>query len=149
VGAIVFTLPGLPVKVTEDILLEGNTFSGNRRPNTLTDPQEFLSAVPGGIGILNVAGDRVHVIDNTISGNASAGIGVIALPPKFAVDPAVDPVPDDGVVSGNTTNGNGSAPDPRLAPFPAADVIWDGSGSTCFDIKKSTRTFPSQLPPCA
>jgi parallel beta-helix repeat protein len=149
VGAIVFAIPGLPVKVTQDILVEGNTFSGNRRPNTLTDRDELLAAVPGGIGILNVAGDRVHVLNNTINGNASAGIGVIALPPEFAaLDPAIDPIPDDGVVSGNVTHGNGSSPDPRLAPFPAVDVVWDGNGSTCFDVQKSTRTFPSPLPPC-
>lgn len=150
VGAIVFAIPGRPVKATEDILIEGNTFSGNRRPNTVTDPDELLAALPGGIGILNVAGDRVHLIDNTVNGNASAGIGVISLPPEYAVlDPMVDPVPDNGVVSGNTTRGNGSSPDTRLAPFPAVDVVWDGSGSTCFDVQKSTRTFPSPLPPCA
>jgi parallel beta-helix repeat protein len=149
IGAIIFVIPGRTVKVTDDILLEGNTFSGNRRPNTNTDAAELLAAVPGGIGVLNVGGDRVHVIGNTVSGNASAGIGVIALPDGYALlDPLVDPVPDGGVVAGNTVSGNGTSPDPRLAPFPGSDLIWDGSGSTCFDVQKSTRTFPSPLPPC-
>lgn len=149
IGAIIFVIPGRPVKVTEDILLEANTFSGNRRPNTNTDADELLAAVPGGIGILNVGGDRVRVIGNTVSGNASAGIGVIALPGGYAqLDPQVDPTPDGGVVTGNTVRGNGSSPDPRLAPFPGSDVIWDGSGFTCFGVQKSTHTFPSPLPPC-
>lgn len=149
IGAIVFAIPGLPVKATEDVLIEYNTLSGNRRPNPLTEPDELLSALPGGIGFLNVAGDRVRIIGNAVNGNASAGIGVISLPPEYAaVDPAVDPVPDDGVVAGNITHGNGSDPDPRLAPFPAVDVIWDGSGTTCFDIARSARTWPSLLPAC-
>ena len=149
IGAIIFVIPGRPVKVTDDILMEGNTFSGNRRPNTNTDADELLAAVPGGIGILNVGGDRVRLVGNTVSGNASAGIGVIALPEGYAqLDPQVDPTPDGGVVTGNTVRGNGSSPDPRLAPFPGSDVIWDGSGSTCFDVQKSTDTVPSPLPPC-
>ncbi|MGW9182513.1 parallel beta-helix domain-containing protein [Agromyces sp. NPDC055661] len=149
IGAIVFTIPGRPVKATDDVLIEDNTFSGNRRQNPVIEPDELLSALPGGVGFLNVAGDRVRVIGNTVSGNASAGIGVVSLPPAYAaLDPAVDPVPDDGVVSENVTRGNGSNPDPRLAPFPAADVIWDGSGTTCFDVSRSARTWPSLLPAC-
>jgi parallel beta-helix repeat protein len=149
VGAIVFSIPGLPVKVTEDIVIENNTFSGNRRPNPITEPDELLSAVPAGIGFLNIAGDRVRVIGNTVNGNASAGIGVISLPPEYAaLDPAVDPVPDDGMVSGNVTQGNGSNPDYRLAPFPAGDVIWDGTGTTCFEVARSAKVWPSPLPTC-
>lgn len=149
VGAIVFSVPGLPVKVTSDVLITGNTFSGNRRPNTVSEPDELLSEVPGGIGLLNIAGDRVHVTDNVVNGNSSAGIGVISLPPEYAaLDPAVDPTPDEGIVADNVTQGNGSEPDPRLAPFPGADVIWDGTGTTCFSVKRSAATFPSVLPPC-
>ncbi|WP_353813546.1 parallel beta-helix domain-containing protein [Agromyces sp. SYSU T00266] len=149
VGAIVFAIPGLAVKTTEDILVEDNTFSGNRRANPITDPGELLSEVPGGIGLLNIAGDRVRLIGNTVNGNASAGIGVLSLPPEYAVlDPAVDPTPDDGVVSGNVTQGNGSNPDPRLAPFPAVDVFWDGSGMNCFDVARSADTWSAPLPAC-
>ena len=79
----------------------------------------------------------------------SAGIGVISLPPEYAaLDPAVDPVPDDGMVSGNVTQGNGSNPDYRLAPFPAGDVIWDGTGTTCFEVARSAKVWPSPLPTC-
>ncbi|WP_243075761.1 parallel beta-helix domain-containing protein [Microbacterium sp. SS28] len=149
VGAIIFVIPGRAVKVTEDILIEGNTLSGNRRPNTNTDADELLAAVPGGIGVLNVGGDRVTLRGNTVSGNASAGIGVISLPPEYAaLDPQVDARPDGGVVSGNTVAGNGTSPDPRLAPFPGGDIVWDGSGTTCFDVRKSASTFPAPLPTC-
>lgn len=150
IGAIVFAIPGLPVKATEDVLIEDNTLSGNRRQNPLTEPDELLSAVPGGIGLLNIAGDRVRIIGNTVNGNASAGIGVISLPPEYAeLDPAVDPVPDGGVLSGNVTQGNGTNPDPRLTPFPAVDVIWDGSGTTCFEVSRSAKTWPAPLPTCS
>lgn len=151
IGALVFVRPLFAVKVTEDVLVTGNVFSGNRRANPFVDPDDPLSAAPGGVGLLNVGADRVHVVGNTISGNATAGIGVVSLPPEAAAaDPAVDPEPDDGVVSGNITRGNGSNPDPRLPPpLQPADLVWDGSGSTCFDTHPTVRTFPPQLPPCA
>ena len=44
--------------------------------------------------------------------------------------------------------GNGFDPDPRLAPLPGADVVWDVTGSPCFEVPPGTRTFPPVLPAC-
>ena len=64
------------------------------------------------------------------------------------LDPALDPTPDGGEVRGNGARGNGNDPDPRLAPLPGADVVWDLTGTTCFAVPRGTRTFPTVLPGC-
>ena len=131
IGALVQISPLRPVKVTQDVLVRRNVLSGNNRPNTITEG--FLGELPGGVGIANVAGDDVRIIDNVVSGNRSAGVGVVSLPPEvLALDPALDPFPDGGEVRGNVARGNGFDPDPRLAPLPGADVVWDLTGSPCF-----------------
>ena len=146
-GALVQISPLRPVKVTEDVLVRRNVLSGNNRPNTITEG--FLGALPGGTGIANVAGDDVRILDNVVSGNRSAGIGVVSLPPEVvALDPLLDPTPDGGEVRGNVARGNGFDADPRLAPLPGADVVWDLTGSPCFAVPRGTRTFPPVLPAC-
>ena len=68
----------------------------------------------------------MRIIDNVVSGNRSAGIGVVGLPAAvLALDPALDPSPDGGEVSGNVARGNGHNPDPRLAPLP--EPTWSGT----------------------
>jgi hypothetical protein len=108
----------------------------------------FLGELPGGVGIVNVAGDDVRIISNVVSDHRSAGIGMVSLPPGvLAVDPLLDPAPDGGEVRSNIAHGNGYDPDPRL-PLPGADVVWDLTGSPCFQVPRGTTTFPSVLPPC-
>ncbi|WP_457256777.1 parallel beta-helix domain-containing protein [Pedococcus sp. P5_B7] len=147
VGFFVQISPGRPVKVTRDVVLRRNVASSNDLPN-LADG--FIGLLPSGIGILNAAGDDVRVEGNVVSGNHSAGIGVISLPAAIAaLDPALDPTPTGGVVKGNITQGNGRSPEPELAPLPGADIVWDGTGTTCFDVARAARTFPLALPGCA
>ena len=148
IGALVQISPLRPVKVTRDVLVRHNVLSGNNQPNTVTEGS-LLAGLPGGIGIANVAGDDVRIIDNVVSDNRSGGIGVVSLPAAIlAIDPALDPFPDGGEVRGNVARGNGGDPDPRLAPLPAADVVWDLTGSPCFQVPRNTRTFPPVLPAC-
>lgn len=147
VGFFVQVSPGRPVKVTDDVVITGNQASGNNLPNVADG---FIGLLPSGIGILNTAGDDVRIEDNVASGNHSAGIGVISLPAAIAaLDPALDPTPTGGVVRGNITLGNGRLPGPELAPLQGADVVWDGTGTTCFDVAHAVRTFPAPLPACS
>jgi parallel beta-helix repeat protein len=147
IGALVQISPMRPVKVTDDVLVRHNVLSGNNAPNTVTEG--LLGQLPGGVGVANIAGDHVDIVDNVVSGNRSAGIGVLSLPPEvLAIDPLLDPTPDGGQVRGNVARGNGFDPDARL-PLPAADVVWDLTGSPCFEVMPRTRTFPAPLPACS
>ena len=147
IGALVQISPGRLVKVTRDVVVRRNVLSGNNRPNTVTNG--LLGGLPGGVGVANVAGDDVRILDNVVSGNRSAGIGVVSLPAVVVtLDPVLDPTPDGGEVRGNITRGNGYDPDQRLAPLPGADVVWDLTGSPCFAVPRTARTFPAMLPAC-
>jgi parallel beta-helix repeat protein len=148
IGAVVQISPLRPVKSTDDVVIRGNTLAGNNQPNTVADGS-LLSQLPGGVGVINVAGDHVRILDNVVSGNHSAGIGIVGLPVAVqAIDPMLDPAPDGGEVRGNVARGNGSSPDPR-SPLPGADIVWDLSGSQCFEVMAKSRTFPAPLPACA
>lgn len=148
IGAMVQISPQRPVKVTEDVVVRRNVLSGNNAANTVPPEEGLLGMLPGGVGVVNVAGDRVAIVDNVVSGNRSAGIGVVGLPREVqALDAALDPSPDGGEVRRNVARGNGFDPDPRL-PVPGADVVWDLTGSPCFQVPVRTRTFPTVLPPC-
>ena len=148
IGALVQISPGRAIKVTQDVVVRNNILSGNNQPNTVTEGS-LLAGLPGGVGIANVAGDNVRILANVVSDNRSGGIGVVGLPPEIlTLDPALDPFPDGGEVRGNVSRGNGYDPDPRLAPLPGADVVWDLTGSPCFVVPRGTRTFPAVLPSC-
>jgi hypothetical protein len=140
------------VKVTDDIRVSDNRFTGNTAANPVTDPDEPLSGIPGGVGFVNVAGDDVRISGNDITGNPTGGVGVVSLPAQLAaLDPAIDPAPDHTVISGNVIAGNGHDPDPKIFALTLlpADAIWDGTGtSNCFSLGPSASTFPAALPSC-
>lgn len=149
IGAMVQISPGRAVTVTDDVIIRGNVLSGNNEPNTVDPADGLLGRLPGGVGVVNVAGDRVDIIDNVVSGNRSAGIGVVGLPAEVqALDGRLDPTPDGGQVRRNVVHGNGFDPDVRLAPLPGADIVWDLNGSPCFEVMHTSRTFPAPLPSC-
>jgi parallel beta-helix repeat protein len=147
-GIAVILLPNLSVTVVEDIALTGNTSINNNRPNDNTDPSEIFSALPGGLGVLVLGGDRVELRANRVTSNGSAGIAVVRVPPELAdQDPSIDPLPDQILVTGNTVLHNGAHPDPRIAPFPPADLLWDGSGTANYWVNNRFQTsYPAPLP---
>jgi hypothetical protein len=117
----------------------------------VTDPADVLAGLPRGVGLLNLGGDRVTVVDNVALGNDSAGIAIGRLPAALAgLDPRVDPLPDGVVVRGNAATGNGGAPDPKLTPLPGADLLWDGTGAgNCWAGNAFRTAFPPALPACS
>jgi parallel beta-helix repeat protein len=149
-GLIVQGAPGLTVPNASDVTVADNSLWDNNRPNPSTDPEDLLSRLPAGTGLLTIDADRVTITNNRVSGNGSVGIALISLPPDVAVlDPRVDPIPDEDHVTGNTVLGNGTDPDTRLAPFPPADLLWDGSGTgNCWARNIYATAFPSPLPTC-
>jgi parallel beta-helix repeat protein len=150
VGMFAAVLPGLSVTETTNIQINGNLFMRNNRPNPVTDPADILSQLPSGIGLLVFGADHVTATDNKVSDNNSAGIAVIQVPPALAaLDPRINPFPDQNEISQNVVLSNGSDPDPKVAPFPPSDLIWGVSGTgNCWSDNIFKSSFPSPLPKC-
>jgi parallel beta-helix repeat protein len=123
-GVLVVVLPGLPKPFTEDVVIAGNFIARNNRPNPFApgDP-DALAQLPVGTGILNVGGDRVHILGNAILENHSFGVGLIGNP-FFFFDARIEPFVDGNVVRDNAILANGSAPDPDRPTTPGADIAF-------------------------
>lgn len=150
IGVFVQVSPLRTVKATEEVVVERNVLEANNRPNPVTDPTELLSHVPSGMGLLIIAADRVTAEQNVVSRNDSAGIALGRMPAELAaLDPAVNPLPDRAVIKDNVLAQNGRRPDPKLAPLPGADLLWDTSGAdNCWADNHVRTSFPQTLPPC-
>jgi parallel beta-helix repeat protein len=150
IGMTTEVLPGLQVTATMDVQIVRNVFRSNNRPNPVTDPEDILSRLPSGAGLLIIGADRVTAMSNTVTLNNSVGIAVGQLPPDLAaLDPRIDPFPDNDQIRDNVLMMNGRDPDPKLAPFPGSDLIWDFSGTgNCWSHNVYRTSFPAQLPDC-
>jgi len=151
IGILVQLLPGLDRTATTDVSVSKNVLIGNNRPNPATDPGDLLSLLPSGVGFFNVAGDRVNVRENIVLSNNSVGILVAQLPPALAaLDPRINPLPDNNEIRDNVALQNGRHPDPKLGPFPGSDLLWDFSGAgNCWASNVFSTAFPVPLPSCS
>ena len=149
-GILVDVLPGLETTETSRVTISENILIANNRPNPVTDPEDILALLPAGVGLLNVGGDDLEITGNLASGNDSAGIAIVQLPPgAAALDPRIDPFPDRNVLRENVCLGNGGNVDPKFAPLPAADLVWDTSGTgNCWRNNLARTRFPDPLPAC-
>ena len=150
VGLAAIVLPGLSVTETTGLHINGNLLMRNNRPNPVTDPADILSQLPSGIGLLIFGADQVTVTNNRVLDNNSAGVATIqVLPALAALDPRIDPFPDQNRISQNVVLSNGSNPDPKITPLPPGDLIWDLSGTgNCWSDNIFDSAFPSPLPGC-
>jgi parallel beta-helix repeat protein len=150
VGMAALILPGLSVTETTNIQINDNLFMRNNRPNPVTEPTDILSQLPSGIGLLIFGADQVTVTNNRVLDNNSAGVATIqVLPALTALDPRIEPFPDQNRISKNVVLSNGSNPDPKIAPLPPGDLIWDLSGKgNCWSDNVFKTSFPSILPSC-
>jgi len=81
----------------------------------------------------------IAVVSTTVL-RALAGIP----PEAFA---SIEPNPDGTQVKDNVVNTNGSVQPPL--PFPAVDLLWDGSGTNnCWSNNHFSTAYPSGLPVC-
>jgi len=154
VGILVVLLPGLTVTTSTDISLTRNHVYDNNHINFADPDGGFEAFVPSGSGILVVGTDNTVVEHNTVKGNNFLGIAVVSttvlgalagIPPEaFA---GIEPNPDGDRVIDNVVNTNGTV-QPAL-PFPAVDLLWDGSGTNnCWSGNKFKKSFPELLPAC-
>jgi parallel beta-helix repeat protein len=154
-GILSFDLPFLSVKVNAENTIDHNVVRGNNRPNTCTEPDEAVCAVPPGTGILLMATDENLAAANRVSGNDSYGIAVAnicvaqELPEEVCAVLDIDPDPDGNRVIGNRVTGNALNPAPTLPPVFAVDLAWDGTGvGNCWSRNRFGTSFPAPLPAC-
>jgi Right handed beta helix region len=147
-------LPGLTVTTASDITISRNHVYRNNLPNTVDPSGGFEAFVPSGTGILILGTDRTTVTGNTVQNNNFLGIATVStlvlgalagLPPEaFA---GIEPNPDGAIIKDNVVNTNGKVQPPL--PFPASDLLWDGSGTNnCWSSNNYKTAFPQTLPAC-
>ena len=140
-GILVFNLPGLDVKDGKRTNVYDNTVENNNVVN-FADTGTIVGQVPPGIGILVLAADDNEIHRNTITGNQSLGITLIAYAdigifPGYD-DPAYDIYSEGNWVHDNTFSNNGTMPAELIVALlegttPGPDVVLDG----CFDPAKT------------
>lgn len=153
-GILVVLLPGLTEKISSDITVSNNHVYNNNKINTADPADGFEAFVPTGGGILVVGSDHTLIERNTVQHNQFLGIAVVSsltlgalagLPPEAFGD--IEPNPDFVQIRNNTVNTNGAV-QPAL-PFPAADLLWDGSGTNnCWSGNNYKSSFPPMMPEC-
>jgi len=133
-GILVFDLPNLPQMGGHSIRVYHNEVVNNDTEN-FAAKGNIVAGVPTGTGIMVMANRDVHVFDNHIDGNKSAGVMLVAYRAPFT-DPKYNPLVRDAAVHGNHFGINGNAPEwdggPELAKaFGGAipPVMWDGINS--------------------
>lgn len=130
-GILVFDLPDLPQMGGHSTRIFRNQVVDNDTPN-FAPKGNIVAGVPTGTGVMLMANRNVHVFENTISGNQTTGVMIIAYIQDFT-DKTYNPLPRDMVVRDNTFGRNGW--DPNLAGGPMLakalggalpPVLWDG-----------------------
>ena len=130
-GILVFDLPGLPQMGGHGIRVFHNRVVDNDTPN-FAPKGNIVASVPTGTGLMVMANRDVHLTDNVLDGNASAGILLVAYLNAFK-DPTYNPLPRDVSSHGNHLGHNGFAPKfdggPILARILGGAIpptLWDG-----------------------
>lgn len=156
-GILVFALPGLSIKRSDDNVVRHNVATANNRPNSCGDQEDIVCGVPSGTGLLVLAADDNRVSDNRVTNNRSLGIAVAdfcvvrGLTAEECAALDIDPTPDRNDVVGNRVTGNGGDPDLNALPSPvfAVDLAWDTTGEgNCWSDNVHGTSFPGTLPDC-
>jgi parallel beta-helix repeat protein len=151
-GILAALLPGRMITEANRITIRHNQVRDNNLPNFAD--HGLAVGVPKGSGILAVGIDHSLIEHNTVTGNQFLGIALASslvlgqlagFPPEaFA---GIEPNPDFVRIEKNSVTGNGTV-QPDL-PFPAVDLLWDGSGlENCWDKNTYDSSVPEMLPAC-
>ena len=106
IGAVAQVVPGLSRTTTDGTVIDHNVFTANNAANPSTDPNDLLTRLPNGLGLLVVATDHTTVQDKIITANQTTVMAVVQLPPDIAAfDPRIDPFPNNVHVTGNIVTG--------------------------------------------
>ncbi len=131
-GILIFLLPNLHSKVSQDIRVYDNYVHHNNRPKADATPGSIVGKVPVGSGIFVMASDDCDIYNNRIEGNDSFGLAIVSLYQAYSVEEIGDAsaLSENNWVHDNTYNDNGNDPDPEVedAGLPGADILWDARG---------------------
>jgi parallel beta-helix repeat protein len=115
VGFLVFDLPDTPHAGGHNIRVYSNQFTNNNTPN-FGDPSGTVALLPAGTGGVVMANTKVEIFNNTISGNAAAGLAVVSCFVAFDQNTCTHgsagyvPFASQVYVHDNTFNNNGTDP---------------------------------------
>jgi parallel beta-helix repeat protein len=150
-GILAVLLPGRTVKTSARLTIRDNYVADNNTPNFAD--HGFAVACPAGTGILFVGVDDSIIENNTVENHAFLGVAVVTTlvlgqlmgqgPEAFA---DIEPFADHNRIIDNDVSESGTNP-PAL-PFPAVDLLWDGTGNQNCWSDNTGVSYPSPLPPC-
>ncbi len=133
-GLLVFSLPDLPVRTSQNARVFNNRVFANNTPN-FAPKGNIVAKVPTGTGILVMATHHVDVYGNTIRDNDTVNVSIISYTSTGNPinDPDYYPYVSAVYVHGNKIEGGGTAPvgmaGETLAPKlgkPLPGILWDG-----------------------
>jgi cytochrome c peroxidase len=149
-GILVFLLPNLHSRISEDIRVFDNYVHDNNRPKGDATPGSIVGKVPIGTGIFVMATDDSEIYNNRIENNDSFGIGLVSLYQAYEPDEIGDvgPLSENNFIHDNMYSNNGSDPDPEVeeAGLPGADILWDARGFGNIFDEPDASMFPPVLP---
>lgn len=129
-GILVFDLPDLPKVGGHSTRLFGNQILDNNTRN-FAPPGNIVASVPSGTGIIVQANDKVEIFDNTMSGNRTAHVLLVAYSPEFT-DERYNPLPRNVLITQNVYENGGYEPQGDLQMLAAfmggslPDIVSDG-----------------------
>lgn len=148
-GLLVFVLPDLARKISTNNKLVNNHIANNNLEN-FGKPGSIVSRVPPGVGIVLLGPDRTEITNNEIRDQRSAGLAMISLHTLFSDRSTFDvgTEPEDNHIYGNTFTNVAYDPHPAAIKFgfPAAALVWDGSGAGNTFDQPGVSSFPPTLP---
>jgi parallel beta-helix repeat protein len=149
-GILVFLLPNIHSRVSQDIILRNNYTHHNNRPKGDATPGSIVGDVPIGTGILLMATDYTQVYENRIEYNDSFGISLVSLYQAYEPEEIGDvgPLQEHNRIFNNTYVGNGqnAAQEVTDAGFSGADVLWDTRGFGNYIDEPNANVFPPIIP---
>lgn len=149
-GILVFLLPNIHSRISQDIRVYDNYVHHNNRPKGDATPGSIVGKVPVGTGIFLMATDNTAVYQNIIEGNNSFGVGIVSLYQAYEPEEIGDvgPLPENNHIYDNTYRDNGEDPSEEVtdAGLPGADILWDARGYGNRVDEEDASTFPPLLP---
>ncbi len=147
-GILAFTLPGLPVKKSDGVIIRNNIVQNNNLAN-FGAPSSTVGTLPAGSGIVVLAGTNVQIENNIIRNNVTGGIilsDMSFVEQTNAPDPEVDPKYKGVKILKNFYYDNGNAPQGKMVKLLLAakhltlssgDILTNGEGVNNCLVKDS------------